>query len=315
VRGPDDLAARDSATVGGMIATNAGGLRVLRYGDVRAQVNGIEAVLADGMVVSRLSRLRKDSGGYDLPGLLVGSEGTLAVVTRAVWGLVPATPARVVALVGLGSVDEALDLLDTVRRRVPSLSAAETFGAAELSLVRAHRGLGPPLRTEHPRYLLLEAAGASDPTDELADGLAAAAEVSDVAVGERLWAYREHITEAISAAGIPHKLDVAVPLDRLGAFVEELPRVVAPSARLFVFGHLAEGNLHVNVLDPSPGDEDAVLCLVAGYGGAISAEHGVGVAKASRLPLTRTAADIAMQRALKAAVDPAGLLNPGVLFS
>ncbi len=311
-----DFAARDSATVGGMVATNAGGLRVLRHGDVRAQVLGIEAVTADGTVVQRMTRLVKQSAGYDLPGLLVGSEGTLAVVTRVVWQLVPPAPARVVALVGLGSVTEALTLLAEVRTQVPSLAAAETFGAAELALVRGHRGLGPPLPTTYDNYLLLEAAGREDPTEELAaplDGM-------DVAVGEGLWAYREGITEAISAQGVPHKLDVALPLDALAGFMHRLPEVVeqaSPGARVLTFGHLAEGNLHVNVLGPEATDErvdDAVLRLVASAGGAVSAEHGIGIAKTRWLPLTRSAPDIAAMRSIKAALDPRGLLNPGVLF-
>jgi len=320
-----DFASRDSASLGGMVATNAGGLQVVRHGDVRARVRGLEAVLADGTVVTRLTRLPKDSSGYSLPALLIGSEGTLAVVTRVVWQLVPAAPARVLALVGLASLADAVALLAHVRARVSGLSAAETFGADELALVRAHAGLGAPLRSAAPRYLLLEAAGATDPTEELATALdhplvGEVAVATDTGARARLWRYRESITTAISAEGVAVKLDVAVPLDTLATVADLLPgsvAEVAPGARTFVFGHLAEGNLHVNVLGVDPGDqrvEDAVLRLVAEAGGAISAEHGVGRAKTRWLSLTRSPADIATMRALKRALDPAGLLNPGVLL-
>lgn len=321
-----DFAARGSATVGGMVATNAGGLRVLRYGDVRDQILGAEFVMSDGTVVQRLTRLRKDNTGYDLAGLLAGSEGTLAVVTRVVWQLVPPAPARVVALLGLRSVTDALAVLAQVRARVASLAAAETFGANELDLVRTVAGLAPPLRQAHPTYLLLEAAAVDDPTEDLASALDGDARIAEVAVGidggdrARLWAYRERITESINATGVPHKLDVAVPLSALPVLLEHLPTTVAattPGASVLTFGHLAEGNLHINILGADPEDEvldDAVLRLVAGLGGSISAEHGVGVAKSRWIGLTRSAEDLELMRALKQALDPRGLLNPGVLF-
>lgn len=324
-----DFASRDSATLGGMVATNAGGMQVLRHGDVRARVRGLEAVRADGTVVTRLTRLAKDSSGYALPGLLVGSEGTLAVVTRVVWQLVPAAPRRVLALVGTGGFAEALALLAHVRARVPGLRAAETFGDDELALVRAHHGLGPPLSAPAARYLLLEAAGVADASAELAAALDHPL-AGEVAVGldrpgrARLWSYREGITTAISAEGVPVKFDVAVPLDTLADVAGRLPAVVTeacPGARVLLFGHLAEGNLHVNVLGADLRDhrqltalDAAVLGLVAAAGGAISAEHGIGQAKTRWLSLTRSPADIAAMQSVKHALDPAGLLNPGVLL-
>lgn len=322
-----DHAARDGATVGGLVATNAGGLHVLRYGDVRAQVRGVEAVLADGSVVSRLTRLAKDTAGYDLPGLLVGSEGTLGVVTRAVWRLQPRPRHHVVALAGLPSVPAAQAVVASVRARVPELLAAELFGAAELALVRAVTGLPAPLPAEHAWYLLLAAAGdggARDPAGGLAAALAAAG-VDDPSLGvepgdrARLWAFRERITESIAAAAVPHKLDVALPLDALDAFLGRLAEVVAGRARVLVFGHLAEGNVHVNLLpagsSPVPDAvDDEVLELVVGLEGSVSAEHGLGVAKAGWLERARSAGDVAAMRALKRAWDPAGLLNPGVVF-
>lgn len=325
---PVDLAARDSATVGGMVATNAGGLHVLRYGSMRAQVLGLEFVLADGTVVSRLSGLVKDNTGYDLSQLVVGSEGTLAVITAARLRLVPDHPERVVALLGLPSTAAALAALDAVRRRAEGLQAAEIFYAEGLEVVRSHAGLGDPLGRPWPVYLTLECAGSTDPSDSLFEALAgldlpdeATALAVDPAGQGRLWAYREHHTEAISALGVPHKLDVTLPQSRLAEFEAAVRPVVeqaAPCSHLILFGHIGDGNLHVNVVGPSPTDEavdEAVLDLVASMDGSISAEHGIGRAKAAWLHLSRSPAELAVMRSVKAAVDPAGLLNPGVLLS
>lgn len=322
-----DFASRDSATVGGLVATNAGGLRVVRHGDVRRQVRGVELVLADGTVVTRLAGLAKDATGYDLPGLACGSEGTLGVVTRVTWALAQPDPEGVVALVGCHGIAEALALLDCVRATHLPLLAAETFGAAELAVVRDHTGLAAPLGGEHRTHLVLEVAG-EDVLDRLGEVLGHLPEGA-VAVGttrgerERLWAYRERITESIGALGVPVKLDVAVPLGALVAFLDGAPgavRRVAPRARVLAFGHLAEGNLHVNVLgardqNEEEAVEEAVLRLVAEHGGSISAEHGVGRAKVRWLHLTRSATDIAAMRALRSALDPDDQLNPGVLLS
>ena len=325
---PVDLAARDSATVGGMIATNAGGLHVLRYGSMRAQVVGLEAVMADGTVLSRLSGLVKDNTGYDLSQLLVGSEGTLAVITAARLRLVPAHPERVVALLGLPSTAEALRVLDAVRRGAEGLQAAEIFYSEGMAMVRSHGGLPAPFSGESPVYLLLEAAGLHDPSPSMFEVLAdldlpddATAVAADPAGMARLWAYRERHTEAISALGVPHKLDVTLPQARLAEFEGAVRAVVesaAPGSQLILFGHIGDGNLHVNVVGPPAEDEtvdEAVLSLVASMDGSISAEHGIGRAKAAWLGLSRSPAELAVMRAVKAAVDPEGRLNPGVLFS
>jgi FAD/FMN-containing dehydrogenase len=322
-----DFAARESCTVGGMVATNAGGERVLRYGTMRAQVVGIEAVLANGSVVSRLAGLPKDNTGYDVVSLLAGSEGTLGVITRLRLRLVPLLSARAVALVAVAGTAEAVALVATLRA-LPSLEAAELFYADGLALVREHTGLPAPFAVEHPAYVLVECAGREDPTDELlaaleqaADAVLDATVASDARGRHALWTYRESHTESINAAGVPVKLDVAVPLVAFAEFTAALPGVisaVAPGARTILFGHVNEGNLHVNVLNALELDEavsDAVLQLVASYGGSISAEHGVGRAKRDWLSLSRSAPEIAMMRSIKNALDPAGLLNPGVLFS
>lgn len=324
---PVDLAARDSATVGGMVATNAGGLHVLRFGSMRAQVVGLEAVLADGSVISRLSGLVKDNTGFDLSQLLIGSEGTLGVITAARLRLVPALPQRVVALLGLSGTEQALAALDSLRKHAVGLQAAELFYQDGLELVCAHSRMGPPLPDSWPAYLVVECAGIDDPSDHLFEVLSAldlpesaTAVATDGPGQSRLWEYRERHTEAVSSLGVPHKMDVTLPQARLAEFETAVRKVVseaAPGARLVLFGHIGDGNLHVNVVGPEPDDEsvdEAVLELVAGLDGSISAEHGIGRAKARWLHLARSPAELAAMRRLKDALDPQHTLNPGVLF-
>jgi len=319
-----DLAARDSATVGGMVATNAGGIRVVRYGSMREQVAGVEAVLADGRVISRLDGLAKDSTGYDLGHLLAGSEGTLAVITRLRLRLVTPEPGRAAAFIAVRDTAAAVDLLAALRARLPGVSAAELCFADGLALVARYLGVPVPLAGAGGAYVLIEVAGETDPLDDLLAALQACDQVLDATVAAsaaeraRLWQLREAHTEAISSAGVPVKLDVSVPAGRLAELVGLLPEAVAgvaPAAQLIVFGHLAEANLHVNVLQAdAEAATDAVLALVANLGGSISSEHGIGRAKARWLSLSRSQAEIDVMRAVKAAVDPLGLLNPGVLF-
>lgn len=319
-----DLASRDSATIGGMIATNAGGIRVLRYGSMRHQVVGIEAVRSDGAIVRRMPGLTKDNTGYDLPGLFAGSEGTLGVVTAARLKLVPQLTARATALLAVEDVSAALAVLGRVRA-LPSLEAVEIFFREGLELVCRHTGLPLPFGREHSTYLLVECAAQQDPTDSLIAALEGAPFLDSAVTNEArqrdsLWAYRERHTEAINAEGVPHKLDVALPLARLGEFatgVRGRLSAAAPEARPILFGHIADGNIHVNVLGVALDDDrgtDAVLRFVAELGGSISAEHGIGVAKTRWLHLTRTPEDIATMRTIKAALDPTNMLNPGVIF-
>jgi FAD/FMN-containing dehydrogenase len=306
-----DLAARDTATIGGNVATNAGGLHVVGHGDTRRQVVGVEAVLADGSVVSRLGGLLKDNGGYDLGQLLVGSEGTLGVVTAVRLRLHPAPSAPpVVTLVGLPSLAAALPLL-----RQDGLTAAELVDAGGMRLVREVAGLPAATAREWPVYLLLETAALPELPD-LVDG-----EPIEAVVDDRVWEYRERQPEAIATLGVPHKLDVCLPVAGLPAFAAALPGVVAAAtgdrAELFVYGHVGDGNLHVNLAGLDAHDEradEAVLRLVAEHGGSIAAEHGVGVAKVAWLHLSRSAAEIAAMRAVKHAVDPENVMNPGVLL-
>ncbi len=326
-----DMASRDTATIGGMVSTNAGGVHVLRYGSMRNQVRGLEAVLADGTVVGRIPGLRKDNTGYDLAGLLAGSEGTLAVITRVHLALVAYLPDRVVTLCALDSFADALTVSAALRRKIDSLVALEVFFADGLALVCEQTGLGLPFDRSYPAYLLVECADRAGRTGFLVDELAsvlgecpqvrATAVAVDAASRERLWAYRDRHTEAINAAGIPHKLDVTLPFDQLVDF-ERVVRArlneVAPRARVVCFGHLGDGNLHVNILGPPPDDfevDEAVLRLVAAMGGSISAEHGIGLAKRAALERSANPADLAAMRAIKLALDPHGILNPGVLVA
>ena len=323
---PVDFAARDTATVGGSIATNAGGHHVVRHGMTRRHVVGIEAVLADGSVLSHLGGLVKDNTGYDLVGLLCGSEGTLGVVTAARLALVPDDAETATALVAFETVDAAISALGPLRRGVPGIEALELMFADELAAVSEVLDATLPLAAS-PAVLLVEAAGAATTIEVLAAALEALPNVADTAAAtdplrrDALWAWRDHHTETINRLGAtpPHKLDITLPPSRLAEFVERVRPVVAalaPEGRTWLFGHAGDGNLHVNVTGLDPDDDtvdDAVLRLVAGMGGSISAEHGIGRAKRDWLHLVRTPEEIAAFRAIKSALDPEGLLSPGVL--
>ena len=312
-----DLSARDSATIGGTVATNAGGLHVLRYGDTRAQVIGVEAVLGDGSVVSHLGGLLKDNTGYHLASLLCGSEGTLGIVTAARLRLVPRLTERVVALLGVASMDAAIQLAGRLRLALPDLEALEFFSQACFDLL----GLPVPHDARHDTYVLVECAGADDPTAALAAAVddlpAAVAGPSEPARRAELWRYREGITEAINRLGPPHKLDVTLPARAMAPFCAHVADVLPSDAQVWLFGHLGDGNVHVNVTGVAPADDDvdeAILQSVAAHGGSISAEHGIGTAKKAWLHLNRSASEVAAMRAIKSALDPAGILNPNVLL-
>jgi FAD/FMN-containing dehydrogenase len=322
---PVDFASRDSATVGGAVATNAGGSRVVRFGTMRAQVAGVAAVLADGSRVGSLAGLPKETAGLHWPSLLCGSEGSLAVLTAVRLRLVPWYRHTATAMLATAGLDEAVALLARLRAGVPHLDAVELILPEAMGLVAEHLGATPPAGGGDDgvgAYVVVECADHADPTEELtaavskADGVLDAAVTTEGPARDRLVAFRDRIAEAIAARGVPLKLDVAVPVAALGGLVDEARRsVTRHGGDLIAFGHLAEGNVHLNVLDP--GDTEAitadVLRAAAERGGTISAEHGIGIAKAAWMHLIRSPAELAAAAAVKRALDPNGILNPGVL--
>ena len=318
-----DLAARDSCTIGGTVATNAGGIHVIARGMTRAQVVGIEAVLPDGSVVSHMAGLLKDNTGYDLAGLLCGSEGTLGIITAVRVRLHRPLGRTSVGLVGVPSYAAGLDLMAAARASAYPVLAAEVLDESGIVQVQNVSDLPWPLEQRWPVIVVLELVdgGTGDGFAAiLADDADAVVEF-DAPGKARLWEYRERQSEAYSALGVAHKLDVSVPLPLLAQCADELAAVVGsfPQSKVFgVFGHLADGNIHVELIGPEPDDlevDHAVMECVARYGGSISAEHGVGRAKTGELHLCREAAEIAAMRAVKSALDPQGLMNPGVIFA
>jgi FAD/FMN-containing dehydrogenase len=321
-----DTGARESATIGGMIATNAGGVHVVRHGPMRAQVVGVEAVLGTGAVISRLGGLVKDNTGYDLAQLLCGSEGTLAVVTRTRLRLVADEPHVVVALLALPGLREAVSLAADLRDEVAEVRALEVMEGESIRVVASHLGADPPVAPDAAAFLLVEAAGRVDPTPALAAAIGHYAASAPVAVGveraerERLWRWREAHPEAGAALGVVLKFDVTLPAAAIAEFCARVSATLAagwPAATTLLYGHVGDGNIHVNVVGPDPDDDAvdaAVLDLVVDLGGSISAEHGIGVAKRSWLARDRSAAEVVAMRAIKHALDPDGVMNPGVLL-
>jgi FAD/FMN-containing dehydrogenase len=335
---PLDLGARGSATIGGNISTNAGGNRVLRYGMTRDLVIGIEAVLADGTVISAMRPLMKNNTGYDLRQLFIGSEGTLGIVTRAILRLRPAPVSQDTAFVGVGSFDGVARLLRRLERRLGgAMSAFEVMWSDFHDLVTSAPARGrPPLAGRHPFYVLIESLGGEEAADaaRFEAALAEALEdgdIEDAAIArsgaERaaLWALRDDVGQT-SRDGPIIAFDVSLPIATMEAYVDTVraacvarwPDLTPP----WVFGHLGDGNLHI-LARIAPGadlaDRHALEEIVYGplqaIGGSISAEHGVGLAKRDWLPLSRSAEEIALMARLKQALDPAGVLNPGKILA
>jgi FAD/FMN-containing dehydrogenase len=319
-----DFGARGSATIGGTIATNAGGINVLRYGSTRQQLVGVEAVLPNGDVFEHMTGLLKDNTGYDLASLLCGSEGTLGIVTAARLRLVPRRTRRVTVLLGCNSTEEVVEIVQGMRQQFDSLDAAELFYADGANLVAEAFNMAIPFAA--PVYLLVEFSADLDLTSDIERHLAQSnfAGLSAVAQDDlgraRLWRLREEHTAAISTHGVPHKFDVTVAVSDLPNFiVKTRQRIFETNAdwSVFIFGHAADGNMHVNVLGPTANDElvdEVVLQVVAEFKGSISAEHGIGSAKKKWLSLSRSQNEIAMMKAIKGALDPQGLMNPNTLF-
>lgn len=324
---PISLAAEGSARIGGLIATNAGGIDVLRYGMTRALVLGLEVVLPDGQILSRLRHLRKDNAGYDLKQPFIGTEGTLGIVTAAVLRLVPLPRHRATALIAVPDIASVIRLYTRAQDEIgEALSAFELISEGGLRLVSEHMGQDAPVSAD---WVLLIEAGSSLPglreaAEKLletafeegwaTDGVLAESE----AQADALWQLRESLTEAEGKAGGAIKHDISVPIPGIDAFLQEaseMLRDVAPYARLNVFGHLGDGNLHYNVMNVAKADaarvNAAVHDMVAAHHGSISAEHGLGQYRVAEWARLAAAPDHDLTRRIKCAIDPQGLMNPG----
>jgi FAD/FMN-containing dehydrogenase len=332
---PVDFASKGSSTVGGNIATNAGGVKVIRWGLTRQWVLGLRVVLASGEVLDASSALEKNNTGLDLRQLFIGSEGTLGIVTEATLKLAPLPRRLDVLLFAVEDLPAVVRLFRETRAAPFTLSAYEMFTAACLARVLAHRQLRDPLDTPASHYVLVE----------LEDADRAAMETWVQSLFERtlvvngtlaqssseardLWALRESISESLSATGFPHKNDIALPIAALEAFCADLGDLFArryPGWEVCLFGHIGDGNLHVNVMKPPQVEKEAFLArvkeadrdmfdLVKAHGGSVSAEHGIGLLKKPWLGWTRSPVEIATMKAVKRALDPSGLLNPGKVF-
>jgi FAD/FMN-containing dehydrogenase len=333
---PLDLGARGSCSIGGNLATNAGGNRVIKYGMMRDQVLGIEAVLASGAIVGGLNKMIKDNSGYDLRNLLIGSEGTLAVITRAVLRLRPKPTATATAWCGLPSFDAVTTLLRRAQAGLaPGVSAFEVMWAGYYDTVLANLDtLRAPLDSPHPFYVLLESVG-TDPVrhgDAFEEFLAAmleegvvtdAALASNEAHAQAFWAIRDAPGEYQRFIPNHAAYDVSFSIAQVGEAAsrcEAQLRARWPDATIMIYGHLGDGNIHIVVDVPGLPKRDhdtidqVIYDVTRDFRGSISAEHGIGIKKKHFLHLTRSEADVASMRAIKQALDPARILNPGKIF-
>lgn len=331
-----DLGARGSCTLGGVIATNAGGNQVLRYGMARDHVLGLEAVLADGTVLPAMNRLLKNNVGLDLKQLFIGSEGLLGVVTQGVFRLFPRPTHSVTTFLGLPDTAAMLALLARARAALgPALVSFEVMWPSFYDLMRAGCGAGHPLSGPHGIYVILESGGFDPATrervetllaDALEDGIVADAVIAGNLREERaLWTVRESVSDYARILGPLTPFDIGIPLHRMAEAVVRLETEIArrwPGARALSYGHMGDSNLHLVVNVPSAGaDQPAagIKALVYGltrdYGGTVSAEHGIGTIKRDVIGHSRSPAELAAMRALRATLDPNGILNPGKGFA
>jgi FAD/FMN-containing dehydrogenase len=339
---PLSLASEGSCTIGGNLSTNAGGTAVLRYGNARELVLGVEVVLADGRVWDGLRGLRKDNTGYDLKQLFIGAEGTLGIITAAVLKLYPAPRVKVTALAAIKDVGAAVRLLRELQGDLGDrLVGFELMSALSLGLSRKHQPSLPDPLPGHPWYVLIQA-NDSTPESALASqletALGAALEsglAADAVIAQsgkealELWTLRENIAEAQRREGPNIKHDISVPVSAIPVFIEEAAAALVrafPGLRFVTFGHLGDGNLHYNLAGPEGRAAEEFMAntaaanrivhdLVAAHGGSISAEHGIGQLKRGELAHYKSAVELDVMRAVKTALDPRNLLNPGKVLS
>jgi len=333
---PLSLGAEGSCQIGGNIATNAGGINVLKYGTTRALVMGLEVVLADGRVLDTLRALRKDNTGYDLKQLFIGSEGTLGIITAATLRLFPDPGPRTTALVGIAEAGDAVDLLASLKRVLDNhIESFELVSRRVFGLVEKHiPGARLPFTEPLPWYVLVEFSDASGAAEEALVAEAGNGRIIDAVVAKNdaeaaeLWRLRHSISEAERQEGKALKHDVSVPLSKMQEFLQRGDQLLAalrPDLELVAFGHVGDGNLHYNVVLPrdlpaaewaSEGDRitRAVYDLVGELGGSFSAEHGIGQSKKAWLPVYRGGPEVDVMQMVKKTLDPANILNPGKLF-
>ena len=328
---PLDLGARGSCTIGGNIATNAGGNQVIRFGMMRNLVLGLEAVLADGTVVSSMNKMLKNNAGYDLKQLFIGTEGTLGIVTRAVLRLFPKLPAKTTALCAVPSFDAAVDLLHLLQARLAgSLSAYEAMWAGYFHYVVDHvQGARSLFGARHALYVLVETEGADERADRdrLEDALASALEsglIADAALAQSerearsFWTIRDGIAEITPMLQPMLAFDVSLAVGEMPAFLARVDRELAAEfgqVTNLIFGHIGDNNLHLAVTTGREADMpkicDLVYAATGDHAGSVSAEHGVGTLRRQYLRHSRSRAEIELMRRLKDALDPKGILNPG----
>jgi FAD/FMN-containing dehydrogenase len=340
---PLSLAAEGSATIGGNLSTNAGGVQVLRYGNARELCLGLEVVLPSGEVWNGLRGLRKDNTGYDLRDLFIGAEGTLGIITAACMKTFPLPRAQVTALLAVPSLHAAMQLLGDAQSRCgPTLTGFECFSDFCLSLVERHfEGQRSPFAGRHPHYVLMELSDHEDQSHAttLAESLIAAAiesgQVLDAVVAQSmaqaraLWLLRDSISEAQTREGKNIKHDIAVPISSITRFVDETDALLQqrfPGVRMVTFGHLGDGNLHYNVSPPLGMDEASFLAgqpaiyatvhdQAHAFGGSISAEHGIGQLKRDENARYKSETEVRLMKTLKQAFDPLGIMNPGKMVA
>lgn len=327
-----DLGARGSCAVGGNVSTNAGGNRVIRYGMMREQVLGMEVVLPDGTVLTNLNRFMKNNTGYDLKQLFIGAEGTLGIVTRLVLRLHPLPDSTHAALVAAPGYDAVLRLLADARQRLgPMLSAFEVMWDDYWHIAREICGGPEPFASAHPFYVLLESQGTDAELDgarfeRCLEAMFERGSASDAVIArgtadiDRFWGLRDAASEFRGFIGPHMSFDIGLPIPEMDRFAEACRQrldAAVPGCRSIYYGHIGDGNMHLLSWSPGAATQPetemagAVYGLVREFGGSVSAEHGIGLLKKAYLAHSRTPAELALMRAIKRAVDPLGLMNPG----